>query len=193
MPLGSRSRGSHPGRSGGSAQHLGRHCRDQAPARARSSACAGQQCRYFAQGRRRLSAGLDRDDAGCLEPGLPGEFLRARHACARADRGAQGGQGIGRQRDFDRRLAGASVRGRRLCHLQGGARFLDPRDGTRLRGAGHPRQRHCARRDRYRDPVPRNREDRRARSSRRFRCIGSARRTRSRRSFTCCAPRLPRM
>ena len=76
---------------------------------------------------------------------VPGEFLCADHARARPARRAEGGQGLGRQRHFDRRLARAPVRRRRLCHLEGGARGADPRDGRRFRLARHPRQRHRAR------------------------------------------------
>ena len=59
-------------------------------------------------------------------------------------------KGLGRQRHLDRRLARASLRGFRLCDLEGGARLADPRNGRRLRPARHPRQRHRARRDRHR-------------------------------------------
>jgi NAD(P)-dependent dehydrogenase (short-subunit alcohol dehydrogenase family) len=46
--------------------------------------------------------------------------------------------------------------GRGLCHLQGGARRADARDGDRFRASRHPRERHRARRDRYGDPVARH-------------------------------------
>ena len=48
----------------------------------------------------------------------------------------QGRAGRGRQRHLDRGLARASVRGRRLRDLEGGARLADPRDGGRLRSLG---------------------------------------------------------
>jgi NAD(P)-dependent dehydrogenase (short-subunit alcohol dehydrogenase family) len=60
------------------------------------------------------------------------------------------------------RLARASVRGRRLLDLEGGARRAHARNGGRFRSARHPRQRDRARRDRHRDPVARHRGDRSA-------------------------------
>ena len=95
-------------------------------------------------------------------------------------------QGLGGQRHLDRRLARASVRGRGLRHLEGGARLAHARDGGRFRPARHPRQRDRAGRDRHRDPLARHRGDRGASRSR---CTASARPTRSPRSSTCCAPR----
>ena len=71
-----------------------------------------------------------------LAPRVSGEFLRADHAGARADRRAQGRQGLGGQRHLDCRLARASVRGRGLLDIEGGARRADPRDGRRLRPLG---------------------------------------------------------
>ena len=81
-------------------------------------------------------------------------------------------QGLDRQRHLDRRLARASVRRRRLCDLEGGARRADPRNGGRFRPARRARQRDLAGRDRHRDPVARAPR----RSSRKSRCAGSARR-----------------
>ena len=63
--------------------------RDQDAARRRRTACAGQQCGDLAQGGWRQAARLDRHRARGLEPRVPGEFLRADHAGARADRGAR--------------------------------------------------------------------------------------------------------
>ena len=108
---------------------------DQAAAQ-RRTACAGQQRRDLAEGRRRRAARLDRYLARRLEPCFPGEFLCADHAGARADRRTQGRQGLGGQRHLDRRLARASVRRRGLCDLEGGAGLADARDGARFRPVG---------------------------------------------------------
>ena len=63
LPVGSGARGSHPGRSRRSGQHRPRHRRDQAPARRRRTARAGQQRRDLAEGRGRQAARLDRHPA----------------------------------------------------------------------------------------------------------------------------------
>ena len=75
-------------------------------------------------------------DIETWQPRLPGQLLRADHAGARADRGIEGGQGLGGQRHLDRRLARASVRRRGLRHLEGGAGVADARDGVRFRPLG---------------------------------------------------------
>jgi hypothetical protein len=102
-----------------------------------------------------------------------GEFLRADHAGARADRGIEGRQGLGGERHLDRGLARASVRGRGLCDLEGGARLADPRDGVRFR----PRSASASIRSRRARSTPRScRRAPRRSSSSRSRCTGSARR-----------------
>ena len=83
-------------------------------------------------------------------------IMLARGLIAELER-AQGRRG---QRHLHRRRPRAPLRGRRLRHLQGGARRPDARDGGRLRPARHPRQRHLAGRDRHRDPLARHRQDR---------------------------------
>ena len=80
----------------------------------RRAARARQQRRDLAEGRRRQAALNDRHQHRRLAPRVPGEFLRADHAGARAAGRAQGRQGLGGQRHLDRRLARASVCRRRL-------------------------------------------------------------------------------
>ena len=74
----------------------------QPPQRAR------QQCRHLAQGPGRVAARRHRDAARGLAARVPGQFLRADHAGARADRGAGAGQGRGGQRHLHRRRPRAS-------------------------------------------------------------------------------------
>ena len=137
-----------------------------------------------AEGGKRLGA-ID-TDARRVDARVPGQFLRADHAGARADGRTDRREGRGGERHLDRGLARASVRRRGLCDLEGGARLADARNGVGLRPARRARQRDRAGRDRHRDPVARAPR----RSSRtRFRCTASARPTRSRRPSMCCAPR----
>ena len=168
------------------ANTAGRDRGNQAPAAGRPSACARQQRRHFAEGRRRRAAERDRHRHQDLAARLSGQFLRADHAGARTDERAESDARLGGQRDLDRGLARASVCRRGLCHLEGRARLADTRNGRRFRPARHPRQCHRAGRDRHRDP---RRPAPTRSSSSKSRCTGSARRTRSRRSSTCCAPR----
>ena len=169
------------------AEHRRGDRRDQAAARQRRTARAGQQRRDLAQGGGRQAARLDRDLARRLASRVPGQFLRADHAGARADRRAQGGQGLGRQRHLDRGLARASVRRRRLRHLEGGAGVADARDGVRLR----PRSASASTRSRRARSTPRSSRPAPTRSSQnRSRCTASARPTKWRRSSTCCARKL---
>ena len=60
LPVGDGAGGPHPGRSRRPRQHRRGDRRDQAAARERRTARAGQQCRDLAQGRRRQAADLDR-------------------------------------------------------------------------------------------------------------------------------------
>ena len=87
------------------------------------------------------------------------------------------------QRHLDRRIAGSPIRGRGLCHLQGGACGPYAGNGQRFRSAWHPGQRDLTRRDRYRNPVAGHRPDRGTNCP----CGGSARRRRLRRRSISCA------
>jgi membrane protein DedA with SNARE-associated domain/membrane-associated phospholipid phosphatase len=163
MPVGRRARGSHPGRPRRPCRHRARDLGNPRAAGRRRAARAGQQRRDLAEGRRwRRPARLDRYRHRDLEPCVPGQFLRADHDGARADRGIEGRQGLGRQRHLDRGLARASVRGRGLRDLEGGAGLIDPRDGVGFRPHRRPRQFDRAGRDRHLDPVAGHREDRRS-------------------------------
>ena len=58
-------------------------------------------------------------------------------------------KGCGGERHLDRGLARAPVRRRRLCDLEGGTCFTDPRNGVRFRPRRRPRQLDRAGRDRH--------------------------------------------
>ena len=156
--------GPPPGRSRRRRGHPARHRGGEGAARRRGRlpACARQQCGHLAQGRAAVrgsgrSTPATRTGCGCSRSiSSPRSCWPA--ACGRTHEG----QGLGRQRDLHRGLARPSLRRRGLCHLQGGARRADPRDGRRFRAARRARERHLAGRDRHRDPVAGHREDRRA-------------------------------
>ena len=115
---------------------------------------------------------------------LPGQLLRLDHAGPRPAGRADQGQGLGRQRHLHRGLARPSLRGRRLRHLEGGARLADPRDGGRFRPA-----RACASTpSRRARSTPRSCRPAPRRSSSSCRCAGSARPTRSPRRSISSAP-----
>ena len=185
LPLGDGAGGPHPGRSRRPRRHArapSRRC--ASGSKRRPAPRARQQCRHLAQGRGRRAArhSIDtplEDWQHVFQVNFFAPIMLARglidELAAR--------QGRRRQRHLDRRRARASLRRRGLCHLEGGARRADARDGRRLRPARRARQRHLARRDRHRDPVARHRQDRRDRS----RCAASARRRRSPRAiyFLC--------
>ena len=183
--MGGGAGGSHPGRSRRCRQHAGGDRGDQAAARGHELHALVNNAGDLAEGRRAAAARLDRDHARRLAARVPGQFLRADHAGARAGRRAQGGQGLGGQRHLDRRLARASVRGRGLCHLEGGARLAHARDGAPT-SAGSASASTPSRRARS---TPRSCRPAPRRSSSKSRCTGSARPTRWRRSSTCCARR----
>ena len=184
--MGGRPGGPHPGRSRRRGQHRRGDRRDQAPAR-RATNCTRWSTTPRSRPRPKAASGSARIDTATrrLAPRVPGQFLRADHAGARADRGTQGGEGLGGERHLDRRLARASVRRRGLRDLEGGARLADARDGGRLR----PRSASASTPSRRARSTPRSCRPAPRRSSSRFRCTGSARPTKWPRSSMCCAPR----
>ena len=123
------------------------------------------------KGAGRLAARHDRDGTRRLDDRLSGQFLRAADARPQPHEGTRSRARLGGQRDVDCGLAGSSLCRRGLCDFESGARGADPRNGGRFRSARHSRQRHFAGRDRYRHPLSRHRQDRRANS----RCAVSAR------------------
>ena len=186
LSVGRRTGGSHPGRS-----RRSRTTRSTAIAEIKRRLDSGELHALVnnaaispkAEGGKRLGS-LDTANE-VLAAGVPGEFLRADHAGARTGRRAEGRQGLGGERDLDRRLARASVRRRGLRHLEGGARLAHARDGVAT-SAGSASASTPSRRARS---TPRSCRPAPTRSSSRFRCSGSARPTRWRRSSTCCARR----
>ncbi len=151
--MGRRARRSHPGRPRRPRRHRARHQGDPLAADGRTAACAGQQRGDLAEGPRRRPYGRDRDRRRRLDACVQRQFLCADHARARADRGAEDGEGLGGERHLDRRLPRAPVRRCGLRHLEGGARGTDPRDGLGLRSPRRARQRDRTGRDRHGDPV----------------------------------------
>ena len=129
------------------------------------------------KGRRRRTHGGDRDRCRRLDACVQRQLLRADHAGARTDRGTEGRQGLGGERHLDRGLARASVRRRRLRHVESGARRADARNGFGFRPARRAGERDRAGRDRHSRsfrPAPKSRSCRTSRSA------ASARPTKSR-------------
>lgn len=152
--------------------------RDQGAAQRRAAECTDQQCRHFAQGGRWHTAELADDAGRDLDERVPRQPARAGPVCAGPRRRAEAGCRRDRQCHLDRRLPGASVCRHRLCDVEGCACVPDPRDGARLCAVRNSReQRSLPAKSR---PISCRRRPR-PNLRRSFRCIASARRTRSRR------------
>jgi len=121
---------------------------------------------------------LDRNHDRRVGSRLPVNFFGSHHAGARPGRGAQGRQGSVVNVVTSIAGSGSILRRHRLFHLEGRAGVAYARDGGRFRPSRHPCQRHRAGRDRH----PRSLTPALRKSSSRFRCIASARPTRSPRS-----------
>jgi len=164
LPVGRRARRSHPGRPCRRSQHKEaieeikrRLTGGELHALVNNAAISPK-----AEGGKRLGS-LD-TAAEVWHQVFQVNFLRADHAGAGLVEELKAAKGSVVERHLDRRLACASLRGRRLRDVEGGARVFDPRNGVGLRPARHSRQRHRAGRNRHLDSVAGHREDRRANS-----------------------------